>query len=125
MNEMKQNVPKLTVADVFTVSDGMLAEDLAIIAEYLGHFASPKNAKGKLACINCDAEIDGLKHALGVGEAYRWRITHGEAQCTGCGWPARGMHYVKRADGTEIFTLRNMFLPYRPSEVTDSRATAS
>ena len=109
--------PKLTAHDIFKVSDNMPSDDLAALDAYLADFASPTNADGNYACINCNDLIDGLKQALGIGSAYRWGIVHGEASCSGCGWPARGMHYVKRADGTEIVTVRNFFLPYHPSVV--------
>jgi hypothetical protein len=124
MTDPLEATPKLKPEDIFKVSDDMPAEDLAVITEYLSHFAPPQNAEGKMACVNCNAELDGFKHALGYGQAYRWLIIHGEAECTGCGWPARGMHYVKGTDGAEIFSVSNLFLPYHPSEVSDARATS-
>ena len=112
-----QDVPRLVPTDIFAVSEGMPSEDLAALTEYLSIFAPPKNSAGKFACINCQSEMDGFMHAMGMGAAYIWDITHGEAHCSKCRWPARGMHYVKRPDGVEVVTVSNLFLPYHPSMV--------
>ena len=62
--------------------------------------------------------------AFGFGAAYRWGLTHGEANCSGCGWPARGMHYITGKDGSEVLSLRNVFLPYHPDFVEQRAAKA-
>jgi hypothetical protein len=113
-----RTVPHLKPTDIFTVSDDLPAEDLAALTDYLSAFASPKNADGKFACINCETEMDGMMAAFGIGAAYEWGFVHGEARCDRCGWPARGMHYIKRPDGVEVASIRNLFLPYHPSQVT-------
>lgn len=115
MSEYKE---RLTVEDLFKVEDGLPEADRTALESYLSRFANPKQEDGKHACINCGSKIDGFMQALGLAEAYRWGIVHGEAQCSGCGWPARGMHYIKRADGTEICTICNLFLPYHQDEVS-------
>lgn len=96
----------LCVDDIFTMEEGFPAEDRAALESYLAPFANPKR-DGKFSCINCSA----------LGVAYRWGLVHGEGTCSGCGWPARGIHYIKREDGTELCTLRNLFLPYHPDQV--------
>lgn len=117
-------VPHLLPTDIFTVSDDMPAEDMAALTEYLSAFAPPKNAAGEFACINCETVMDGMRAMFGIGAAYEWGIVHGEARCSKCGWPARGMHYVKRPDGAEVVSITNLFLPYHPSLV-ESRAAIS
>lgn len=47
---------------------------------------------------------------------------HGEAKCSGCGWPARGMHFPKDAAGEEIWNARNLFLAYHPDMVEQNDA---
>lgn len=116
------NAPIMTAPDLFDVKPGLPEEDLATLNEYLSVFAVPaKTDKGAFKCANCDGEMDGFKEALGLGVAYRWGLAHGEANCSGCGWPARGMHYIKRPDGSELVTLQNFFLPYHFSFVTQRR----
>lgn len=113
-----------TAADLFSISgDG--AEVAAFVAEvdkYLSAFAAPvKNEAGACVCFHCGGVIDGFLQMLGSGVAYQWGLTHGEANCSGCGWPARGIHYPKGEDGEELFSLRNLFLAYHPDGV-ESRA---
>ena len=50
-------VPKLTAHDIFKVSDNMPADDLAALDAYLAGFASPTNAEGNYACINCNEQF--------------------------------------------------------------------
>lgn len=114
---------RCTARDVFSVKDGgeQDANTQAIIAAsdaYLSAFVAPvRNADDKAACFHCGSVVDGLMHALGVGAAYQWGMCHGEAQCSKCGWPARGMHYPKDEAGEELWTARNMFLAYHPDYV--------
>ena len=111
--------PKVcAVEDVFDIK-GDSEESLKVvdkIAKYLSVFVAPcRDEEGKPVCFHCGAKIDGLMQALSIGYvAYRWGLTHGEATCSGCGWPARGMHYPKDEDGEPLFTLRNFFLAYHP-----------
>lgn len=85
---------------------------------YLSTFAKPiKDDGGKMVCLNCGEPLDGFMHALGVGVAAVWDIAHGEAHCSGCHWPMRGMHYPKDDDGTELVSIRNFFLAYMPEHV--------
>jgi hypothetical protein len=121
--EAHKAVEHLKPQDIFTVSDDMPASELTALTHYLSAFANPRNEAGHFACINCGEEVDGFKQALGVGVAYRWGIVHGEANCTGCGWPARGMHYVKDEAGKEIVSIRNLFLPYHPDFVTSKASS--
>lgn len=91
----------------------------AALDRYFSQFAAPaRNEEGKRVCINCGGVLDGFMHALGVGVAFQWDLAHGEARCSGCGWPARGMHYVKDDGGDEILTIRDFFLEYHPENVS-------
>ncbi len=118
--------PRHCVAsDLFTVTNDSGEGDAIIAAsnEYLRQFAAPVKVDGKTACFHCGTQMDGMLHALGLGAAYQWAMTHGEANCSKCGWPARGMHYPKDADGSEIWTARNLFLAYHP-DVVEARGEA-
>ena len=112
---------RCTSAHLFTVN-GDPAESAAFRAEvdeYLAAFAAPATGEdGKPVCFHCGESVDGFKQAFGLGVAYRWGLAHGEAECSGCGWPARGMHYPKGKDGEELFSLRNFFLAYHPDFVS-------
>src|SRR3990167_4748664 len=121
----RYNPRRCMAADVLTVS-GDSAEMEAFIREcdnYFSNFAAPvKDAEGKAVCFHCGGRLDGFMQALGFGSvAYEWGLAHGEAQCSGCGWPARGMHYPKRDDGRELFKARNLFLAYHP-DLVEKRA---
>ena len=85
---------------------------------YLKAFVAPvRDADGNIACFHCGKAINGFSAMFGTGVAYQWGLTHGEARCSGCGWPARGMHYPKDEAGNELWALRNFFLAYHPDEV--------
>ena len=105
------------VEDIFDVTDSPPADVLDSLNAYFGAFAAPVRRDGAQHCLSCDARLGGVAAALGFGAAYQWGLAHGEATCTGCGWPARGMHRVKGADGTEILSLSNFFLAYHPDQV--------
>lgn len=107
---------------LFKIGDETPADYIAQLDSYFGAFAQPvHNDDGKRVCLNCGGVMDSFMQALGVGVAAQWTIAHGEACCSGCHWPMRGMHYVKDADGSELLTLRNFFLAYMPEHV--ERAT--
>lgn len=122
--ETKHTAERLRIEDLFEVKSEMPADTRSALTAYLSLFANPKR-DGKHVCINCDANMDGLMAALGVGAAYRWGIAHGEASCSSCGWPARGMHYIKDDAGEDICSLRNVFLPYHPDEVSPAKSVRS
>src|SRR3546814_17585067 len=107
----KHEPRRCVITDIATVN-GDTDEAQAFIEkanEYLAAFAAPMKEDGRTVCFHCGAHMDGMMHALGVGAAYIWGLTHGEANCSKCSWPARGMHYPKDDKGA-LFTLRNVFL---------------
>ncbi|MGB3844277.1 MAG: hypothetical protein WA940_00270 [Sphingopyxis sp.] len=116
---------RCVITDIATVN-GDTDEAQAFIVkanEYLAAFAAPLKIDGYTTCFHCGTRMDGMMHALGVGAAYVWGMAHGEAACSKCGWPARGMHYPKDEKG-EMFTLRNFFLAYMPDQVSVRSAAA-
>lgn len=109
-----------TAADLFSINGDDRAEKDALIAainEYLNAFAAPVKVDGKPVCFHCGGKLDSFMAAMGMGVAYEWGLAHGEAKCSGCGWPARGMHRPKDADGSELWTASNLFLAYHPEQV--------
>lgn len=125
---MKHALPfrTCTAADLFTFTGEVPADFLEDVEKYLSAFAAPVvGDDGKPACFHCGKPVDAFKQVLGLGVAYRWGLAHGEAECSGCGWPARGMHYPKGRDGKELFSLRNFFLAYHPDGVTSAAETAA
>ena len=111
--------------------EGELDESTRIALEsidrYLSIFCVPpkkdpsKGEEGGFAvsnqlCPGCDRSIGGL---LG---SFTWGIAHGEGHCSRCGYPHRGIHYVKTPDGLDIFTggVREV-LPYHPSRLEIKR----
>lgn len=110
-----------TAGDLFSISGADGAEKASLLAatdEYLSAFAAPtKGDDGKPVCFHCGARIDGFAQMFGTGVAYRWGLAHGEANCSGCGWPARGIHRPVGADGEPLWTASNLFLAYHPDFV--------
>ncbi len=129
MTEHAHEARRCAVRDLFSFekepeTDSAKAH-IGEIGAYLEQFVAPIKVDGKIVCFHCGCEINAFKHMLGIGAAMEWGICHGEAVCSGmphhdkpCGWPYRGMHYAKAADGSDLFTLRNFFLAYHPDEVT-------
>jgi hypothetical protein len=115
---------RCVASDLFNVSGEDCDEKRKLIAdtdEYLSAFVAPIKEDGKTVCFHCGAQMDGMMHALGFGAAYAWGLAHGEAHCSKCQWPARGMHYPKDGDGKELWTARNLFLAYHPDFVEQSK----
>ena len=108
-----------TSADLFTIkSDEGQSEFLAASDEYLKGFVAPvKNDEGKPVCFHCGSVMDSFMQVLGFGAAYEWGIVHGEARCSHCKWPARGMHHPKDAQGEGLWNAQNLFLAYHPDFV--------
>jgi hypothetical protein len=93
--------------------EAFTGEEIVIVRDYLSHFIAPHyDEEKKRHCEMCGAEMDGFKQALGLGAAFQWGLVHGEAFCSNCRYPARGHHFVKLPDGTEIFNLQNLYLMY-------------
>lgn len=92
------------------------AKLIAALDDYLSIFAKPANNK----CLKCGTHLSGVLGALTGG--FRWGLATGEGTC-GCGWPGRGMHYPKDADGKEIFEgPLELILQYHPDGVTEHQA---
>lgn len=106
------------------VPEGYPQEDVDALDAYFSRFAEPiigEHYGHKYEhCLNCGEAFGGMSTLLGDGVLHRWDICHGDARCTGCGWPSCGIHYVKRADGSEICSLRNRFLQYHPDGVYEA-----
>jgi hypothetical protein len=135
MTEHAHEPKRCTTRDFLTVK-GENAEEVAeferLADEYLKIFAAPLKDGDKVVCFHCGCEHDGFKAFMGLAAGVEWGLVHGEGRCSGmphhdrpCGWPYRGMHYAKRPDGTELFTLSNLFLAYHPDEVTTAKEEAA
>lgn len=68
---------------------------------------------GGILCPMCGRALSGF---FGT---FEWTIRHGEGRCTKCGYPARGIHYVKDEDGNEVVVIRRFILPYHPDELKE------
>lgn len=127
-HEMAREVEHCKLADLaeitITGNDADGAEFVAIVDEYLSHFCKPVTKDGAQRCPKCGKAFNGLMAMVGMPDvvAIEWGLVHGEARCTGCKWPYRGVHRIKgkdHKDGDEpILRISNMFLAYHPDEVT-------
>lgn len=122
----KHSPERMRASDIASIKeDGEDAQAMmAALDKYLEPFAKPHKVDGKTICHNCGQPVDGMMQVFGMAVAYRWGLGHGEAECSGCGWPARGMHYIKNDDGSELVTLRSVFLPYHPDFVESGEAVS-
>lgn len=114
----KHRPEHLKLEDVFKIEGDTNPEDLEDLEKYFQPFAVPvKNIEGDQVCIGCGEHFGGLMANLGFGVAIEWGMVHGEGTCNKCGWPYRGMHYIKDRHGKELANIRNLFLAYHPDNV--------
>lgn len=119
--ETKNPARPCTLEDLFTPAPDAPAELLEAVRLYLKPFAAPVVRERATFCLSCDGRVDCMAQLIGFGVAYRWGLAHGEANCTGCGWPARGFHVIRDASGAEVAQIRNVFLAYHPDVVERAR----
>jgi hypothetical protein len=122
----------ITAAPKEGATDEERAQAEAWIAEaeaYFAHFAAPvvieKDGKpdslGEL-CFHCGDYLTGMgAMLLSKGGGFQWGLAHGEGRCGNCGWPARGMHYPKRDDASELLTLSGRVLSYHPDQIEERK----
>ena len=106
----------MKAADILTIGADTPVEIIEDLNAYFASFVNPQKDDGRFLCATCGGKFDGMMHALGAGVAHEWGLAHGEAACSGCGHPSRGMHYIKDRHGEELLTIRNVFLQYLPSD---------
>jgi hypothetical protein len=106
----------LKAKSLFNIGADTPAEIVEDLDAYCAIFAEPKKDDGKPVCIGCGQVMDGFKQMFGLGVAQEWGLAHGEANCSGCGYPSRGMHYIKDRHGDDLLTIRNVFLQYLPEQ---------
>lgn len=112
-----RDVPRVRAADFFDKKgdeartpeeEAALDQELARWDTYLAAFA--KSTDGK--CLCCGTSLS-CPLGMGVFGGVEWGLTHGEGYCAHCGYPMRGHHRVK-----DLGTIKNLFLPYHPSELS-------
>lgn len=131
MSEFAYDPIRCRTTDILTFSEGndekYRDRIIARSDEYLSAFVAPTMINGKRHCFNCGKEINPFSQAVGLpAVAFSWGLTHGEGFCTGCGWPARGIHRPKlnpkdKSETEPMWTLSNFFLSYHPDYVTKAK----
>lgn len=120
-----EQIPVLTWGDIFTEGeDGLTDNQKAVLNDYLSHFMlRPLGEDGKGLCPCCRERMEGgvegaILGMAGLGVSLDWGIAHGEASCSGCGWPYRVYHYNIGGEGEDVLIKRLVLgLPYHPSEL--------
>lgn len=105
---------------VATPKEGADPKFLADCEIYFSHFVKPIRDEahgGAMRCFHCGEYLTGFESLLLGRGGFEWGITHGEGHCANCRWPARGHHFAKAEDGSELFTLHNFVLQYHPDFV--------
>lgn len=120
LNDHKYTPEHCALADMATVKDGTDPKFITDCETYFGNFVKPvrdESQNGVQRCFHCGEYLTGLASFLLGRGGFEWGITHGEGHCTNCRWPARGHHFAKAADGSDLFTLHNFVLSYHPDFV--------
>lgn len=87
---------------------------IALLADYLKQFLPPSKCIGCGSRLGAKDAVDAFLGGDGV-PTFQWGITHGEGSCSKCGYPARAMHYIGKAEGEPEITIQNLILQYHPS----------
>ncbi len=115
LEALRTGVPRCRVADLGTPGDTATPEGMAIVENYLSHFAAPIKQDG-MPCLRCDKPLVGML-AFMHGGGFEWGIAHGEGHCANCRWPARAYHFIKDNEGSELLTIRNLVLQVHPADI--------
>ena len=129
----KEGRPRVRWGDIFEESDdGITVAQAVALDDYFFHFMlEPLDEEGCEVCPCCRERIKGgvegaLLGCLGVGVHLEWGLAHGEALCSGCGWPYRVLHYnIGGKDEDALIKRLVLALPYHPSELTSHPARDS
>jgi hypothetical protein len=92
---------------------------IATLNEYFRDFAKPIKRdgggniiSGATNCLKCKSALEGMFGS------FRWGLTHGEGECSQCGWPCRAYHRPKDEEGEIFNSVLPKILQYHPSVVT-------
>lgn len=114
------------LAEIATPKEGADPKFIADCEEYFSHFVKPvRGHGGAMRCFHCGEYLTGFESMLLGKGGFEWGIALGEGHCANCRWPARGHHFAKAADGSELFTLRNFVLQYHPDFVSKREREAA
>jgi len=106
-----RDIPRVRAADYLSKgpdADAEVEQELARWDAYFAKFGKLTDAK----CLCCGTQLS-CKLGMGMFGGFEWGLAHGEGHCAHCGYPMRGHHCV---DG--LGKIRNLFLPYHPSELS-------
>jgi len=124
----KQTTAHLDWRTMLKAADDTPQAMLDALDTYFEAFAQPlrrdDDESKEMLCIECEKPLTGLTSVF-FGGGFVWGLAHGEGYCAGCKWPARGHHFIKYPDGTDLATLRNVVLQYHPDYVERRSALAS
>lgn len=113
---------RMVLTDVATPKEDATPEFIADCEAYFSQFVRPVHRDNKpeneMVCFHCGEPLTGMMaFMMARGGGFQWGIAHGEGFCGNCRWPARAYHFAKKADGTDLFTVRNLVLQYHPEYV--------
>lgn len=112
-------VERLNWRTFMKASDDTPPETIKALDDYFSNFAAisvEPDDKGvpqikTQHCVGCAKELTGF---FGT---WRWGIAHGVGECSNCGWPSHGHHWIKDDKGEGIATLNNFILQIHPDFV--------
>lgn len=102
-------LPRCTLADIFTIKDGLSDEDRRTLESYFAHFLPPKGPC--VACGSKQGAADVIDILLGKAK-FTWGLVNGEGVCAECGYPARAYH--RNVGPLEFLSV---ILQYHPDEL--------
>lgn len=118
MDDFTKKVDRLDWRSFMNAKEGTPETIIKALDGYFSHFAAvevkEENGKPEMQpqkCIGCGRLLTGI---LGT---WRWGIAHGVGECSSCGWPSHGHHFIKDEAGEHVATIHNFILQVHPDFV--------
>lgn len=118
MTEPTESVARLDWRTLINAKEGTPETTIKALDDYFSHFAAvevkEENGKPEMQlqqCCGCG------KTLTGIFGTWRWGIAHGVGECSSCGWPSHGHHFIKDAAGEDVATIHNFILQVHPDFV--------
>jgi hypothetical protein len=119
MTEETKQIERLDWRTFMNAGPDTPPETIKALDDYFSHFAAIEikevDGKKEIAdqkCCGCGDYLTGFLRGT-----WRWGIAHGVGECSKCGWPSHGHHFVKDAGGEDVVALRNFILQVHPDFV--------
>lgn len=123
---MEIDCDRLDYKTILRIGDDTSAEIVERVRVYFAQFVQVQGEVvdgvlklGSQPCVSCGEILnpDLAQSLLGEG-GFEWGLVHGHGNCRKCGWPCVAHHFVKDADGEDLFSIVNFVLQVHPDNVS-------